>query len=120
MLSNFILRHVFDELISKIVFSVTSEHRSIYIYIYIYNLFIKNENNLIDNMYHLCLLSPRFHVSANANVIHKRKRNHHQTLSVIMSSVFPCKPAFPCVRQRQRNPQTQTQYRKRKTNKYLL
>ena len=35
-------------------------------------------------------ISPRFHVSENANVIHKRKRNHHQTLSVIMSSVFPC------------------------------
>ena len=32
-------------------------------------------------------LSRRFHVSANANVI--RKCNHHPTLSVIMSSVFP-------------------------------
>ena len=35
-------------------------------------------------------IKPRFHVSANANVIRKRKRNHHLTLSVIMSSVFPC------------------------------
>ena len=42
----------------------------------------------------------------------------------INARIFPCKcramnvakPAFPCVRQRQRNPQTQTQYRKRKTN----
>ena len=34
------------------------------------------------------IISPRFHVSANANVI--RKCNHALTLSVIMSSVFPC------------------------------
>ena len=37
-----------------------------------------------------------------------------------ISTEFLIKPAFPCVRQRQRNPQTQTQYRKRKTNKYVL
>ena len=42
-------------------------------------------------IHHLCIMfSPRFHVSVNVNVSRKRKRNHQPTLSVIMSSVFPC------------------------------
>ena len=43
---------------------------------------------------------------------------HEETPSVHAGK--PPKPTFTCVRKRQRNPQTQTQYRKRKTNKYLL
>ena len=35
-------------------------------------------------------ISPRFHVSVNVNVSRKRQRNHQPTLSVNMSSVFPC------------------------------
>ena len=66
---------------------------SICIYMYVYRVFVWHFAHNYSEASVLPIppmVSPRFHVSANANVIHKRKRNHHQTLSVIMSSVFPC------------------------------